>query len=101
MRTFSARPCILDLPITKGLQESIHAFKKINQELELKPILEQFTALPPLDLVYAEDTEAELPSVVGGLSIALAQSFKIVEPELKNPQTSHWERVFRLFDLLL
>jgi hypothetical protein len=33
--------------------------------------------------------------------VALAHSFKIIEPGLKNPQTAHWERAFALFDLLL
>jgi hypothetical protein len=38
---------------------------------------------------------------VGGLSIALARSFKIIDPDLKNPKSEHWERSLRLFDLLL
>ena len=54
-----------DLPITKGLQESIHAFKSIDEQIELRPILERLTAQPPLDLAYGEDTEARLPEVVG------------------------------------
>jgi hypothetical protein len=91
-----------DLPITKGLQESIHAFRKINaEELELEPILRGLAQLPQLDLAYGEETAAKLPEVVGGLSYALARSFRIVSPDLKNPQSSHWETVLRLFDLLL
>lgn len=90
-----------DLPITKGLQESIHAFKSIDEQIELRPILEQLTARPPLDLAYGEDTEARLPEVVGGLSVALARAFKIIDGDLKNPQTEHWQRCFRIFDLLI
>jgi hypothetical protein len=45
--------------------------------------------------------ESRLPEVVGGLSVALARSFKVVDPGLKNPQTIQWERAFALFDLLL
>jgi hypothetical protein len=90
-----------DLPITKGLQESIHAFKSIDEQIELRPILEQLTARPPLDLAYGEDTEARLPEVVGGLSVALARAFKIIDGDLKNPQTEHWQRCFRIFDLLM
>jgi hypothetical protein len=90
-----------DLPITKGLQESIHAFKSIDEQIELRPILEQLTARPPLDLAYGEDTEARLPEVVGGLSVALARTFKIIDGDLKNPQTEHWQRCFRIFDLLM
>ena len=90
-----------DLPITKGLQESIHAFKSIDEQIELRPILEQLTTRPPLDLAYGEDTEARLPEVVGGLSVALARAFKIIDSDLKNPQTEHWQRCFRIFDLLM
>jgi hypothetical protein len=90
-----------DLPITKGLQESIHEFTKLGEEIELKPILEQLTGLPQLGLGYSYETEARLPGVVGGLSIALARTFKIIDPDLKNPQSEHWERSFQIFNLLL
>ena len=90
-----------DLPITKGLQESVHAFRRLDQEIELEPILESLTALPPLDLACSVETEARLPEIAGGLSLALARTFKIIDPDLKNPQSEHWERSFRIFDLLL
>jgi hypothetical protein len=90
-----------DLPITKGLQERIHEFRKTDEQIELKPTLDDVAALPPLDLAYDEETEARLPAIVGGLSVALACTFKIIDPELKNPRTEHWERAFRIFDLLL
>jgi hypothetical protein len=90
-----------DLPITKGLQECIHAFRQMDEAVELEPILDDLTARPPLDLAYSEETEARLPEVVGGLSVALAHSFKIIDPALKNPQSQHWERSFAIFDLLL
>ena len=90
-----------DLPITKGLQESMHAFRRLDEELELKPILEHMTAQPPLDLAYGVETEARLPEIAGGLSLALAHTFKIIDPALRNPQSEHWERSFRLFGLLL
>jgi hypothetical protein len=90
-----------DLPITKGLQESIHEFRKIDEEIDLKSILEYIASLPPLNVTYSYETEERLPRVVGGLSVALARTFTIIDPDLKNPQTKHWERVFRIFDLLL
>jgi hypothetical protein len=90
-----------DLPITKGLQESIHEFRKIDEQIELQPILDHLTARPPLDLAYSDDTEGRLPEVAGGLSVALARTFKIIDGDLKNPQTEHWQRCFRIFDLLM
>ncbi|MEV6291606.1 DUF1931 family protein [Streptomyces sp. NPDC051896] len=76
-----------DLPITKGLQESIHHFQKIDQEVELKPILELPATHPALDRAPDEETEVAYPDIIGGLSLALAQSFKILHPDLKYLQT--------------
>jgi hypothetical protein len=89
-----------DLPITKGLQECMHAFRVLDQQVEVRSILEGLP-YPPLDLGYAQETIEKLPQTAGGLSIALARSFKIVTPGLKNPQTVHWEQAFSLFDLIL
>jgi hypothetical protein len=100
----NARDVILpvDLPITKGLQESIHAFKAFNQDLQLTPILDQLTKLPILELDYSDDTRAALPEIAGGLTVALARSFKIMDPDVKNPlATEHWDRAFKLFDHLM
>lgn len=90
-----------DLPITKGLQERMHEFERLNEEIELKPILERLATHPNLDLATSDEAEASLPQVVGGLSVALAHTFKILDPELRNPQTEQWERSFRLFDQLM
>jgi|SRR5918999_6421251 hypothetical protein len=90
-----------DLPITKGLQERIHEFGRIDEEVELQPILDQLAARPPLDVSLGEEVEARLPAVVGGLSVALARTFTIIDPELKNPRTWQWERAVRVFKLLL
>jgi hypothetical protein len=90
-----------DLPITKGLQESIHKFRALNEEVELAPILEQLATYPPLDATPSEEAEARLPEIVGGLSLALARTFKIIDPDRKNPQTAQWDRAQQIFDLLL
>jgi hypothetical protein len=57
-------PC--DLPITKGLQESIHEFENIDEQI-----------------------------------VALACAFKVIDGDLKNPATRHWQQCFRIFDLLI
>jgi hypothetical protein len=92
---------VSDLPITKGLQESIHAFDELEEEIEVEPILEHILAQPPLEVELSEETKHKLPWVAGGVSVALARTFKVIEPDEKNPGTSEWERVFRIFDLLL
>ena len=90
-----------DLPIIKGLQQRIREFEKIDEEIELRPILEHLAIQPPLELAYGEGTEDQLPVVVGGLSVALARAFKIIDGDLKNPAIRHWQQCFRIFDLLM
>ncbi|QYJ16873.1 hypothetical protein Rxycam_02709 [Rubrobacter xylanophilus DSM 9941] len=58
-------------------------------------------ALPPLRLEYSAETEDRFPEIVGGLSLTLARTFRVLDPEVKNPRSEHWERAFRVFDLLL
>jgi len=91
----------VDLPVTKGLQECVHDFRKLDEDVEVAPILQRMAAVPPLDVTVSEEAMDRLPAVVGGLSVALARTFKVLDPEVKNPQSSHWERSFRVFELLL
>ncbi|MCQ4079321.1 DUF1931 family protein [Streptomyces sp. RB6PN25] len=90
-----------DLPITKGLQESIHAFKELDQQIELQPLLDQLAAHPALDVAISDQTKQRLPAIAGGLSVAMAQSFRIIAPDRRHPLTPEWEQVLSLFDLLL
>jgi hypothetical protein len=76
-----------DLPITKGLQESIHAFEKLDLDIGLERILNKTVSEPQIDLPYSEETEARLPVIADGLSLALARTFKILDPEVKHPAT--------------
>jgi hypothetical protein len=90
-----------DLPITKGLQESIHAFRTVDIADDLTPFLAPLVAHPPMDFALSEECESHLPEIAGGLSVALARVFTIIDPVLKNPSSEHWERSFRIFNLLL
>jgi hypothetical protein len=90
-----------DVPITAGLQERIHEFEKLDHEIELKPFLADLAARPQLDVTIGDETMDRLPSVAGGLSVALARSFKIIDPKVVNPSSEHWERTFRIFELLM
>jgi hypothetical protein len=69
--------------------------------LRLEDVLDQLTKYPILDLAYSDDTQRMLPKISGGIGVALARSFKILDPQVKNPQSEHWERASRIFDLLL
>jgi hypothetical protein len=90
-----------DLPITKGLQETIGDFRKMSEAPELEPILADIAGRPYLDITLSEEAEARLPELAGALSLALARTFRIVDPEVENPQTEQWNKAFRVFRLLL
>lgn len=55
-----------DLPITKGLQERIHEFRKLDEEIEVQRLLEDIATRPPLDLTLAEETEQGFRSSPAG-----------------------------------
>jgi hypothetical protein len=90
-----------DLPVTKGLQESTHAFRRVEEEIELVPILESLAARPPLDYALSDVTQARLPELFGGISVALARTFKLVDADMKAVHSEEWERAFSLFRLLI
>ena len=58
-------------------------------------------ARPPLDVTLDEETQARLPLIFGGISVALAKTFKFIDAELKAVHTEEWERTFSLFRLLI
>ena len=90
-----------DLPVTKGLQESTHAFRHVEEEIELGPILESLAARPPLDYALSDATQARLPELFGSISVALARTFKLLDAEIKAVHSAEWERTFSLFRLLI
>ncbi|MGZ4125479.1 MAG: DUF1931 family protein [Actinomycetota bacterium] len=90
-----------DLPITKGLQEQIRQFDAMDRDLELRPILDRLAARPPLDLSYSDETESWFPRIAGGISVAMARCFRILDPNVRNPASVQWERAEQLFDLVL
>jgi hypothetical protein len=58
-------------------------------------------ARPPLDLALSTEAEARLPLLYGGITVALAKTFKIVDAEMKAVHRREWERAFALFRLLI
>jgi hypothetical protein len=89
-----------DLPITKGLQENIERFRQLDTEVELRPVLDSITVRPRLDMEYGDDTDSQLPDIAGGLSVALARVFRILDPKLKHPFGEEWERATHVFNEL-
>jgi hypothetical protein len=89
-----------DLPITKGLQERMREFGKMESADDMRQWMGQTLRRPPDDVTFGEETEAVLNDVFGGISIALANSFRILEPDLENPTSHTWDRAFALFRMV-
>lgn len=89
-----------DLPITKGLQERMREFDKLEEADEVRKLLRQVVRQPPGDIAFAEDSEQLLPEIFGGLGIALARSLGAVDATVSNPSSEHWNRVFTIFRLV-
>jgi len=68
-----------DLPITKGLQETIIAFRKLEEEIELEDVLEYLSTIPPLKYPLAADLEQKLPEITGALLTVMARILKEIE----------------------
>ena len=89
-----------DLPITRGVQERMREFDKLAEAQEIRDLLRQLVRRPPADVTFDESTEELLPELFGGLSIALARSFRVIDPTLENPSTQQWNQAFELFGLM-
>jgi hypothetical protein len=79
----------------------MRAFSSLDESDELRRLLRDSLRRPPGDVTFGEETEDVLVEVFGGISLALARSFRIVDPQVRNPSTDHWDRTFDLFRLLL
>jgi hypothetical protein len=51
------------LPITKGLQDSIHALEALDLDIGLERSLEKTIPEPQMDLPYSAETGARLPQL--------------------------------------
>lgn len=91
----------LDLPLTKGILEHIKVFRRYEEEIDLKPILDHLATYPPLERTLSLDVEAKLPDIVGTLAMLAGQALKIIDPDVENPGRDLWDRVLRLMELLL
>ena len=90
-----------DLPLTKGILEHMKDFRRYEESIDLKPILDHLAAYPPLERPLSLEVEAMLPELVGTLAMLAGRAMKVIDPGVKNPGSDVWERVLRLMELLL
>jgi hypothetical protein len=77
-------------PITAGLQECMHQCGRIDEDIELRPILDSLTARPHLAAAVSEEARGQLPLLFGGISVALARKFRVLDAELTAVHTDEW-----------
>ncbi len=90
-----------DLGLTEGVQERICEFDRLDDAQGIRDLFAHRVWRPPAGVTFSEETERLLPELFGGLSVALARSVRIIDPELTHPHSEHWERAFSLFQLLI
>ena len=90
-----------DLPLTKGFLEHMQDFRRYEESIELKPILDHLATYPPLDRALSLEVEAMLPELAGTLAMLAGHAMKIIDPDVKNPRGDMWEKVLCLMELLL
>jgi len=90
-----------DLPITKGLQETIIEFKKLEEEIDLQDVLNYLTTVPPLKYPLAAELEAKLPEITGAILVVMARIMKEIDTEKRRVNHELIERSSRIMDLTL
>lgn len=90
-----------DLPITRGLQETMQDFQLYEENLAIGPILEQLATYPLLDREPSQEVIDLLPDLLGALIMVIVQLIPVVDPGVKNPTTETWDRVSETMDLLI
>lgn len=90
-----------DLPITKGIEERMQHFDKLDIELHVSEILARQAELPPLGMELDAEVEAQLPRLLGALIIAVAELCHVVDPHVKNPSSKHFDGAEKALDILL
>jgi hypothetical protein len=99
---YNARDIIwkYDLPITKGLEETIDEFKKLEQEIALKDVLDRLATYPPLYQLEIE-LENSLIEIVGGLILVIAKTMKALKEEGRAVDHELIEKAGKIVDLTL
>ncbi|WP_457607901.1 DUF1931 family protein [Nitratifractor sp.] len=90
-----------DLSITKGLQETIIAFKKLEEEIDVQDVMNYLSTIPPLKYPLDAQLEAKLPEITGALLVVLAKIMKEIDTEKRRVNHELIEKSARIADLTL
>ena len=90
-----------DLPLTRGLRESMQDFELYEEGVDIEPILEQLATYPQLEREPSQEVIDLLPEIAGTLIMVTTQLMTVVDPGISNPDSETWDRVRDTMDLLI
>ena len=90
-----------DLPITKGLQETMITLRKLEEEIEIEDILTFLRNATPIKYALSEEAEAKLPELIGTLLIVMAKIMKEVDHNDRALDHETIAKTKRIMDLTL
>jgi hypothetical protein len=70
---------LADMPITKGFEETMDTFKKLEEEVDAKDVTQMLASYPPV-IALETELEAKLPEIAGALLLTLAKTMKAIDP---------------------
>ncbi|NPA87946.1 DUF1931 family protein [Caminibacter pacificus] len=89
-----------DMPVTKGFEESLRQFRELEEEVDIKDVLQFLEQIPPLKYPISAELEAKLPEYIGALMLIIARVLKELGAERK-PSKEAIEKTGRILDLTL
>ncbi len=90
-----------DVPLTKAMKESMEKFLKLEEELELQPILDHLATLPPLKYGLEAELERKLPEIVGTLIYVLANITKEFSAKDKTVSADEMNKAETILNLVI
>jgi len=90
-----------DIPLTKAFRESMNKFRELEEELELKPILDHLASLPPLKYGLEIELENRLPEIAGTIIYILASIIKEFSPKDRTISAEEFEKGVEILNLMI
>ena len=96
---------IIDLPITKGLRNTIEEYKRERERLndprlDLAPIVDYLTGRIT-GLVIGESARSELQDLTAAILLLAGRVIKTIDPTTRKPSKEDIERARKILDLTL
>jgi len=90
-----------DLPITKGLQETLILFKEMNKELDMQDVLNSLTLIPSLKYPLSTELDEKLFVITGALLVVMAKIMKEIAGNDRALDHEIIEKTKKIMDLTL